>query len=129
MSDNNENKNKDIEVVEGIGNLDISPVYENLTSMKPKMQDEKPKNIFVPPVKKSNDKENDEDTVSVEIDDNEENNNTSEEINDDELINTVEEDNQIEDSMEDDDIEILFEDADLDDDIDESNIENTDEDD
>lgn len=47
-----ERNNKDIEIVQGIGNLDISPVYENTTSAKPKMQDEKPKNIVIPQVKK-----------------------------------------------------------------------------
>lgn len=51
MSDKNDKK-KDIEVVEGSGNLDISPVYEHLSSSKPKMQDEKPKNIVIPKVKK-----------------------------------------------------------------------------
>lgn len=51
MSDENNNR-KDIEVVEGNGNLDISPVYDHLSGSKPKMQDEKPKNIVIPKVKK-----------------------------------------------------------------------------
>lgn len=56
MSDK-KNEKKDIEVVEGSGNLDISPVYEHLSGSKPKMQDEKPKNIVIPKVKKSAKKE------------------------------------------------------------------------
>jgi len=51
MNDENDEK-KDIEVVEGMGNLEISPVYDNLTIGKPKMQDEKPKNIVIPQTKK-----------------------------------------------------------------------------
>ena len=62
MSDENKEK-KDIEVVEGIGNLDISPVYENLTTMKPKMKDEKPKAIVIPQVKKTESKD------KVDVDD------------------------------------------------------------
>lgn len=52
MSDENKEK-KDIKVVEGTGNLDISPVYDHLSGSKPKMQDEKPKNIVIPQVKKN----------------------------------------------------------------------------
>lgn len=69
-----EKNNKDIEIVQGIGNLDISPVYENTTSAKPKMKDEKPKNIVIPQVKKHVEKINhiDEEQSIDENDDNEE---------------------------------------------------------
>jgi len=64
MSD--ENNKKDIEVVEGTGNLDISPVYDHLSSSKPKMQDEKPKNIVIPKVKKTvKKKENSDDNTDL----------------------------------------------------------------
>lgn len=53
-------KEKDIEVVEGVGNLEISPVYENLSGSKPKMQNEKPKNIVIPKVKKEKNKKDEE---------------------------------------------------------------------
>ena len=59
------NEKKDIEVVQGIGNLDISPVYDHLSGSKPKMQNEKPKNIVIPKVKKHKkdvDKDNNTDT-------------------------------------------------------------------
>lgn len=75
MSDENKDK-KDIEVVEGTGNLDISPVYEHLSGSKPKMQDEKPKNIVIPKVKKpikkddESDLTDDIDDLDVEIDEN-----------------------------------------------------------
>ena len=43
-----ENK-KNIEIVKGDGsNLDISHVYDNLNTGKPKCNNEKPKNIIVP---------------------------------------------------------------------------------
>ena len=50
MSD--EDNKKDIEVVEGSGDLEISPVYDDISISKPKMQNEKPKNIVVPKRKK-----------------------------------------------------------------------------
>ena len=50
-----------IEVVEGTGNLDISPVYEHLSGSKPKMKDEKPKHIVIPKAKKTNKKDEDSD--------------------------------------------------------------------
>lgn len=47
-----ENK-KNIEIVNGDGsNLNISPVYEHLNSGKPKCNDNKPKNIIIPKIKK-----------------------------------------------------------------------------
>lgn len=50
MSDEKEKK---IEVVNGVGNLNISPVYDDFSGSKPKkMQNEKPKNIVIPKVKK-----------------------------------------------------------------------------
>ena len=70
MSDENKDK-KDIEVVEGTGNLDISPVYDHLSGSKPKMQDEKPKNIVIPKVKKPIEKDDESDLtddIDVEID-------------------------------------------------------------
>lgn len=51
MSEENNNK-KDIEVVEGVGNLNISPVYNDLSGSKPKMQNERPKHIVIPKAKK-----------------------------------------------------------------------------
>ena len=49
MSDNKKN----IEIVDGNGSdLDISPVYDYIKSGKPKCNDEKPKNIVIPKVKK-----------------------------------------------------------------------------
>lgn len=70
-----EKNNKDIEIVQGIGNLDISPVYENTTSAKPKMKDEKPKNIVIPQVKKHVEKINhiDEEQSIDDNDDNDDN--------------------------------------------------------
>lgn len=51
---------KNLEIVSGDGsNLDISPVYDNLNTVKPKSTKEKPKNIVIP---KSNDKKKDEDS-------------------------------------------------------------------
>ena len=45
----NEEDTKDIEIVDGDGsNLDISPVYEDITDIRPKTNDEKPKNIVIP---------------------------------------------------------------------------------
>lgn len=55
MSDkeNEENSKKEIKIVSGDGsNLEISPVYENINSVKPKDQDNKPKNIVIPKEKK-----------------------------------------------------------------------------
>ena len=51
---NEEKKQKrDIEVVSGgESDLDISPVYEHVK--KPKTQDEKPKNIVIPKIRKKN---------------------------------------------------------------------------
>lgn len=52
-NDKRDEEKKDLEVVTGNGeNLDISPVYENLSSAKPKAIDEKPKNIVIPKEKK-----------------------------------------------------------------------------
>lgn len=49
----NENEKKQIEVVDGDGtNLDISPVYEDISDLRPKSNNEKPKNIIIPKVKK-----------------------------------------------------------------------------
>ena len=49
----NEEDTKDIEIVDGDGsNLDISPVYEDITDIRPKTNDEKPKNIVIPKSKK-----------------------------------------------------------------------------
>ena len=61
MSEDKNNK-KDIEVIEGTGNLDISPVYEHLSGSKPKMQNEKPKHIVIPQVKKVEKKEEENNT-------------------------------------------------------------------
>ncbi len=48
-----ENENKEIEVVKGDGSeLEFSPVYEHLNAAKPKPKDEKNKNIIIPEVKK-----------------------------------------------------------------------------
>ena len=56
MSDDKEKaENKDIEIVTGDGSeLDLSPVYEHLTSVKPKPknENEKKKEIIIPEVKK-----------------------------------------------------------------------------
>ena len=43
--------NKDIEVVSGDGNLNISPVYDNIAIERPKEEKEK-KNIIIPEEKK-----------------------------------------------------------------------------
>ena len=119
------NNKKDIEVVQGIGNLDISPVYENITSAKPKMQDEKPKNIVIPQVKKPVEKEE-----KVTIEDNNDDDNSDNQPNDEiqETLNDIVEEDEfdnIENSTSNDESEIAegeqieFEDIDLDDDIDE----------
>lgn len=48
---------KEIEVVSGDGkNLNISPVYEHLPSVKPKSKDDKKKNIIIPETKYSKNK-------------------------------------------------------------------------
>ncbi len=120
------NNKKDIEVVQGIGNLDISPVYENITSAKPKMQDEKPKNIVIPQVKKPVEKEE-----KVTIEDNNDDDNSDNQPNDEiqETLNDIVEEDEldnIENSPSNDESEIAegeqieFEDIDLDDDIDEA---------
>ena len=47
-----ENK-KEIEIVSGDGsNLDISPVYEDVNTLRPKSNDKKPKDIVIPEPKK-----------------------------------------------------------------------------
>ena len=49
----NENK-KEIEIVSGDGsNLDISPVYEDVNTLRPKSNDKKPKDIVIPEPKKN----------------------------------------------------------------------------
>ena len=103
---NEENNKKDIEVVQGMGNLDISPVYENTTVAKPKMKDEKPTNIVIPEVKKSVDKKEEESNLE------------------DELNDIVEDDEVLDESEYDNDNSIEFEDVDLDDDVDEADTEN-----
>lgn len=108
MSEKN-NEKKDIEVVEGIGNLDISPVYEHLSGSKPKMQDEKPKNIVIPQVKKP--KKEDDDVVDSKDDLVAE----DESEDDADLIDDID-DIEIEINEENDDSDI---DSDLTDDIDE----------
>lgn len=50
---NEEKEQKEIEIVDGDGsNLDISPVYEDINDLRPKSNDEKPKDIIIPKVKK-----------------------------------------------------------------------------
>lgn len=40
---------KEIKIISGDGsNLDISPVYEHISQVKPKGSDKKPKNIIIP---------------------------------------------------------------------------------
>ena len=50
MSDDKEKKEKkEIEIIDGDGsNLDISPVYEDITEIRPKSNDKKPKDIIIP---------------------------------------------------------------------------------
>ena len=44
---------KEIEIVSGDGsNLDISPVYEDVNTLRPKSNDKKPKDIVIPEPKK-----------------------------------------------------------------------------
>lgn len=119
-----DNNKKDIEVVEGIGNLDISQVYENVTSAKPKMQDEKPKNIVIPQVKKNVEKGNIKEVEDEENSlPNDENDEITESLND--IVEEDELDN-IENTPSNDESELVegeqikFEDVDLDDDIDEA---------
>lgn len=46
---NDEKEKKEIEVVDGDGsNLDISPVYEDISDLRPKSNDKKPKDIVIP---------------------------------------------------------------------------------
>lgn len=57
MPNNEENKKKEIEIVNGDGTeLDMSPVFEHLNAVKPKSKSEedKKKKIVIPEVKKSN---------------------------------------------------------------------------
>lgn len=117
-----ENNNKDIEIVQGIGNLDISPVYDNTTIAKPKMQDEKPKDIVIPQVKKhveQNDNideeqnidksEDDEELIEETYEDNEDNNTdtTDEDSSDNESTINLEDDDIFEDQIQFDDFEDL----------------------
>ena len=52
-NENEKDEKKDIEIVTGDeSNLDISPVYDHIKGNRPKTQDEKPKNIVIPQVKK-----------------------------------------------------------------------------
>lgn len=52
MSEDIENEKKEIEIVNGNGTeLEFSPVYEHLNSVKPKTKDEKKKKIIIPEVK------------------------------------------------------------------------------
>ena len=54
---------KSLEVVSGNGsNLDISPVYDNISKMRPKSIDKKPSNVVIPKEthKPSKDKNKDE---------------------------------------------------------------------
>ena len=44
-----DNKHKDIEVVTGDGNLNISPVYDHIEAEKPKPKDGRP--VVIPEVK------------------------------------------------------------------------------
>lgn len=51
---NEKEEKKNIEVINGDGtNLNISPVYEYINTVKPKSKDQNPKNIVVPGEKKS----------------------------------------------------------------------------
>lgn len=48
---------KNIEIVSGDGKeLNISPVYEHLPSVKPKVKNDKKKNIIIPEARKNNKK-------------------------------------------------------------------------
>ena len=48
---------KELEVVSGDGsNLDISPVYEDIKTTRPKPKDSNPKNIIIPKEHKKEDK-------------------------------------------------------------------------
>ena len=48
---------KNIEIVDGDGsNLDISHVYDHLSSGKPKCNDKKPKNVIIPKTLKNTEK-------------------------------------------------------------------------
>lgn len=52
MLEDIENEKKEIEIVNGNGTeLEFSPVYEHLNSVKPKTKDEKKKKIIIPEVK------------------------------------------------------------------------------
>ena len=53
MSNENDKKEKEIEVINGDGsNLLISPVYDHIKDVKPKSKDKNPKNIVIPGEKK-----------------------------------------------------------------------------
>ena len=53
MSENETKNKKKIEIIDGDGsNLDISPVYEDISTLRPKTNDKKPKNIVIPKTKK-----------------------------------------------------------------------------
>ena len=53
MSEDIKNEKKEIEVVAGNGTeIEFSPVYEHLNSVKPKPKDEKKKKIIIPEGKK-----------------------------------------------------------------------------
>ena len=46
---NDEKEKKEIEVVDGDGSeLNISPVYEDISDLRPKSNDKKPKDIVIP---------------------------------------------------------------------------------
>lgn len=91
-----EKNKKDIEVVHGIGNLDISPVFDNLTSAKPKMQNEKPKNIVIPQVKKVvKEQESDEEKKDVGNDTDTENENITEDVDIEVSNDTLEDEESI----------------------------------
>lgn len=49
---------KNLEIVTGDGDLDISPVYEHLNAGKPKCDNHTVKNIVIPKVKKDKEKGN-----------------------------------------------------------------------
>lgn len=56
-----ENK-KEIEIINGDGsNLEISPVYDHINSVKPKSKDKNPKDIIIPNNKKVEKKKTDND--------------------------------------------------------------------
>ncbi len=53
MAEDIENEKKEIEIVTGDGSeIEVSPVYEHLNSVKPKPKEEKKKKIIIPEGKK-----------------------------------------------------------------------------